>query len=263
MSGTYITRSKEGFFLIKVTKSFTEGSYSVRVTPVSRGEDGVDVSKTTCLDIDISRTSSENSAEIDYLRFDERCSLFEPMKRGSGTHQMLMSTLSLCKKLFGVAKFFLSDASTFFCPSANDEVDLAYHNLFVYGESWYERKFNARPCSVQDSQKWENSKSLLKKKVSRDQGDRIKRMIEVIYKDDSEEREEYLDIVEQSVHDLTFIGMFDSINYPEGGCAFFTGRMMDLLTDMFEVPLIDRWYIPVSDDDASTYLVAYEKIDIE
>lgn len=259
VEGLYIVKSKSTFFLVKVQKSFSEGDYDVRVSPVSKREGEEVITDNSCLTIEIESSFSEYSAMIDYLGFHEGCSLFDPMERGTGTRDMIKSTLSLCKKLFGISKFNLHDASKFDCPSTGGEVGLAVHNLLVYGKSWYERKFDAAPSSPHDSLRWERSKKLLSSVVEENNARRIKTVIESVFQGD--EREQFLEIVNDSLIERnTWNQMFENINLSYEGCVFFTGKVADTINEIFGIPMVDSWYIPITDDDVSEYLVAREKI---
>lgn len=259
MEGLYIIKSKNTFFLVKVKKSFSEGDYDIRVSPVSRRDGEEIITDDACLTIEISSSFSEYSAMIDYLGFHEGCSLFEPMERGIGTRDMIKSTLSLCKKLFGISKFTLYDASTFDCPSTGGEVGLAVHNFLVYGRSWYERKFDAAPSSVHDSIRWERSKKLLSAFVEESKARRIKGIIEGIFQGD--DQEQFLEIVNDAlIERITWNQMFENMNLSYNGCLFFTGKMIDTVSDIFGIPMVDSWYIPITDEDVSEYLVAHEKV---
>lgn len=259
MEGLYIIKSKNTFFLVKVKKSFSEGDYDIRVSPVSRRDGEEIITDDACLTIEISSSFSEYSAMIDYVGFHEGCSLFDPMERGVGTRDMIKSTLSLCKKLFGISKFTLYDASQFDCPETGGGVGLAVHNLLVYGKSWYERKFGAAPSSSHDSLIWEQSKKLLSSVVEESKARRIKGVIEGIFQGNDQER--FLEIVNDAVIErITWHQMFENMNLSHNGCVFFTGRMIDTVTVMFGIPMVHSWYIPINDEDASEYLVAYEKI---
>lgn len=230
----------------------------MRVTPVNNDIDDVVLSDLDCITVTISEDFGENTAMIDYLSFNERCSMNHPMERGEGTKNMVMSVLSLCKRLFGVSKFSLSDMSSFFCEPSGGEVRLGPHNLLVYGKSWYERKFNAMISSNRDKSRWERSRSVLKSMVTREKAEIILSMIKRIY--DGEEMDQFAELVESSIGISTWNEMFSSINMSFEGCVFFTGKMITLLIDMFSIPFGISWYIPISEDDASTYLLSYEKL---
>lgn len=260
---TYIIKSIDSFFVVKIRKYISGEEFDVRVSPVSGKKEGdVMISDSDCLTVHIEKSFSDNTASIDYIQYNERCSLFEPMKKGSGTQEMVKSVLSLCRKLFGVSRFTMSDTSKFMCvPQGNiepGEVELGIHNLLVYGKSWYERKFDAVPSSINDRRRWEMSKVLLAEKVDRERADRLKRSVSINIKE--EDREQFLDIIEGSIGTMPWNFMFEEINESYNGCSFFMGRNMDFITDTFSVHRVNNWYIPISDDDMETYLVAYDKI---
>lgn len=261
MEGLYIIKSKDTFFLVNVTKSLSEGDYDIRVSPVSRRNGEEVITDDACLTIEISSSSFEYSALIEYVGFHKGCSLFEPMERGVGTRDMIKSTLSLCKKLFGISKFTFYDASTFTCPSTGEEVGLAVHNILVYGKSWYERKFDAAPSSRHSSLRWEYSKNLLSSIVEESKSLKIKGVIESIFQ--GEDREQFLEIVNDAlIERIKWNQMFERINFSYNGCSFFTEKMVDTISEMFSIPVVDSWYIPIKDDDISEYLVSHEKIDV-
>ena len=259
VEGLYVIKSRSTFFLVKVKKSFSEGDYDIRVSPVSkRGGEKV-ITDNDCLTLEITPSFSEYSAMIDYVGFNEGCSLFEPMERGFGTRDMVKSTLALCRKLFGTSKFMMHDASKFDCLAAEGEVDLSVHNLLVYGKSWYERKFDAKPSSLHDSLRWDRSKQLLASVVDEDRATRIKQYIDIFFRE--EDREQFLEIVNDAlIGRNSWNQMFENINLSYNGCVFFTGRMIDSVSNLFGIHVVDSWYIPITDDDALEYLVAHEKI---
>lgn len=259
VEGLYILKSRVFFFLVRVNKLYPEGDYAVKVSPVSKRDGEQIITENDCLTVEITLSFSEYSAMVDYVGFHEGCSLFEPMERGFGTQEMVKATLSLCRNLFGISKFTFHDASKFDCLPTGGEVNLDVHNLLVYGKSWYERKFGAKPSSHAESLRWERSKQLLASVVDQEKATRVNRDIGVFFQ--GEHRDSFLEVVNDALVDrITWNQVFENMNLSHNGCVFFTGGMIDSVIDMFDIHRVESWYIPLTDDDVTAYLVAHEKI---
>lgn len=263
--GLYITRSSATFFLVQVTKAFSEGSYDVGVRPASRGPGRSSSSAgddaCCCMTLSLTTSFAKIRGEIDYVAFHEGCSLFEPMKRGVGTRDMVKSTLSLCRELFDVTTFDMMDNSMFTCGPEDRQVDLWAHNLLVYGKTWYERMFDAAPSPDGFSNSgFERSRELLSETVDPYRAERITGFISSDPDLDRTQKERLKATVDGSVGTRSWNETFFEINSGPDGCVFFAGRSMYRAVDLFGIPNVDSWYIPITDEDVEEYLLAHEKI---
>ena len=265
-TNTYIIKSIHDFFIVKVTQTFT--GYDVRVVPVvlTQGntpqESHHNISDSSCLTLTLEREFTNFTTEIDFLQHHQECSVSSRMEKGSGTQAMVKSVLALCRRLFGISTCSFYDASEFPCNTGEGnvvEVDLANHNLLVYGSTWYERKFQAFPTDEILVGRFNRSKELLRRQVDVDKADRI---IASINRHTLEpKRSDYSQIVHDSKQlTNTWNQVFKKIHELPGGCEFFTGRNMDVISEMFSIVKIDGWTMPITDDDVETYLLGYQQI---
>ena len=79
---------------------------------------------------------------LNRLIYNPKCTIDGRMERGEDTRKMIEFAFKFAKR-YGVEKIQLMDKSTFDCHGT--EVDLAVHNLFKYGKTWYERCFDFYP----------------------------------------------------------------------------------------------------------------------
>lgn len=91
-----------------------------------------------------------NELYLSMLRFNEECTLHYSMARGSATIEMMKSLLRFISQQEIFSKVSFIDTSEFECLlSQNDEapyaipIPLAFHNITIYGKTWYERHFQA------------------------------------------------------------------------------------------------------------------------
>ena len=171
----FITKSENYFFLVTIKNinpgTFERGTYCVRVAPVpSTGSYMIPTTdKISCINISIEVKKKKRQAHIHCINHDKECALRSPddmgLERGRGTFEMVMSTLALCRSLFDISRFTLEDASKFDCAPARTTVQLRYHNLMVYGETYYERRFGAVPRFESDIPEWNKVKQDLKNNI--------------------------------------------------------------------------------------------------
>ena len=265
-TSTYIIKSIYDFFIVKVSQTLT--GYDVRVLPVvltkgdSPQESHHEISEFSCLYIILERESNSFTGHIDFLKHHKECSVSSSMEKGFGTQAMVKSVLALCRRLFGISMFSFYDASEFLCDTGGGnilDVNMTDHNLLVYGKTWYERKFQAFPADEKDANLYNHSKTLLNRQVDVEKADQI---IASINRHTSEKNRK---LYSQIVHDskqltITWNEVFTKIHKLQGGCEFFTGKNMDVITDMFSIYEIDEWTMPITDEDVETYLIGYKKI---
>jgi hypothetical protein len=107
-----------------------------------------------CLSVNVKHANNE--LYISMLRFHESCSFDSPMTRGRDTIDMLKALLQFLaqKESFLFVSFI--DISSFECAlhESNEPTELfdvpytiviplAFHNITIYGKTWYERHFGA------------------------------------------------------------------------------------------------------------------------
>lgn len=240
--------------------------YFINVSPVpSTGDNEIPLSDDIkCLNIVIKKKRGKTTAHIHQLTHDKRCALRSPddngLENGRGTFEMVMSTLSLCRGLFGVDSFTLEDASKFNCEVAEKHVQLRIHNLLVYGESYYERRFQAKPVYNSDIHDWEKVKHDLKGVVMSNYSELINQG--VIDRIDEEYIEPLMRVVYQHQGRSTWKELFSSINQLKDSCVYFTNSALGVLFSVSGIKLPDfiDFSIDISDTLSSRYLKKHELI---
>ncbi|CAM9107487.1 unnamed protein product [Sphacelaria rigidula] len=156
--GVYITKYPDHIFLVSMEPvPMHPSSVKVRVVPVPRVDSYFHSTFIeSCVDIVVGThdmgllvgSGSEKEARqskdfthVTALAYSKKCSLTKPLSAKQGTNQMFLSALALCVETIGVEKLQLIDASHFMCEDM--VVDLYLHNLLVFGQTWYERKYRA------------------------------------------------------------------------------------------------------------------------
>ena len=209
-----------------------------------------------CLKVSVNFEDGSTNATMDELEYNEFCSTKTRLDKKVGTFEMVMSTLHLCKKLFGVTEFKVHDASYFNCVSVKRNINMRPHNLLVYGEAFYERRFGAVPNSREGRVEWERSKTLLQADAEKGFVDKLIETLRASNRITRQHRNEFIDIL-SSYGGLSWNGLFHRINELKPyGCGFFDVTMEDL-SRMFEIPVIQEWLINLSSDQ---HLYGCEKI---
>ncbi len=84
---------------------------------------------------------SDQTAVLEILTYDPRCTTDFGMKRGSGTRAMLQFAFETIQA-HGATRIQLMDKSTIVCDGKR--VQLGIMSFLQYGETWYERTFGFR-----------------------------------------------------------------------------------------------------------------------
>ena len=271
MALLFVTKTNNYLFLVSITSEQTEGSskvnHRIKIYPLpNRVDDEIPTIDTQkCLHITIeTRKLRTTVAHIHLLRFDGRCSLRSRddmgLHRGEGTYEMVMSTLCLCKELFGVSKFTLEDASKFKCEPNEDTVQLLYHNLLVHGKTYYERRFGATLRYEENAPEWNRIKSDLRRLVPVGFSDKVGEHLDVVV------HEEYIDpcmsVIKRCEGRCTINEMFAEINKLPKSCVYFKNESLSMMLTFLEINIttfID-FMINISDVNIETHLLKYEQI---
>lgn len=113
--------------------------------------------------VELSYNRRDNYIELLSLAYYSRCSKNKQLEPGKGTREMIMSILKICIEAFpDVKRVVLKDVADFHCQGKR--VLLSYYSLLLYGQTWYERHFNARPTHKEDIGTLDRFRSLLKTK---------------------------------------------------------------------------------------------------
>jgi hypothetical protein len=101
--------------------------------------------------VDLLYNTNDDYIELQSLAYYSRCSSNKELEPGTGTREMIMSILKICIEAFtGVKRIVLKDVADFHCN--NKRVLLSYYSLLLYGQTWYERHFKARPVHKEDNE---------------------------------------------------------------------------------------------------------------
>lgn len=263
--GVYITKSPDHIFLISVGPvEMDASSVLVKVVPVPRTDTHFHANFfTSCVDIVVGahdmcrglwiseeeKDTNRDFTHIKALAHSKNCSVTDPLSTKQGTKQMFLSTLALCVKIIGVTKLQLIDASHFMCEDM--VVDLYLHNMLVYGQSWYERKYGAIPAHRNSRAALHRAKQALAQAVS---NPIAQALIESI--DDEEVKAK----IQMHIGVSSWNRLFASIN-AEHGCGFFSFDLMQTLQEYFEIPVVSHWDLSgLLQTNLDQYLVSYEKI---
>ena len=104
--------------------------------------------------------------KLDYLKYEKRCSKDNDLLKGTGTQEMLKSILQICIHQFPqIKRVIFHDVSSFEC---NDlQVSLSIYYLLLYGDTWYEDKFEAKFTDKKKRIKLDVFKALLNQKPNK------------------------------------------------------------------------------------------------
>lgn len=266
-NGLYILKSPVNFFLVKVAQNSRADGTSVKVVPATFNTqdnfnalvDGSVASLpfgNTCLII----ASSDSRSLISELEYFKNCSLGDTMERKSGTRHMVSATISFCADLLGdnFKKFGVQDATYFWC--GHRQVNMWLHNLLVYGETYYERKFGATPDPEHcDIDLWESTKTKL-------DSENVTRDLVTMLSRETQELKPPLGlalyrIMDECVGSCTWKDMFNQLHYADGGngCIFFSIHNLRTIQRFFNIKRVDKFQIEVTPKHRES-LVAHEKI---
>jgi hypothetical protein len=133
----YVIETENHTFQVLITHDFGKKQYIILN---SAGKE--------CMSVNIELDS--NTLYLSMLKFNEDCALNYPMVHGSATIEMMKSLLRFISQQETFTKVSFIDTSEFQCRlSQNDEapydipIPLAFHNITIYGKTWYERHFQA------------------------------------------------------------------------------------------------------------------------
>jgi hypothetical protein len=255
--GMYMIKSRSLFFLVTIARR-TRDVYMVYVNAVpKKHSDHYNILKQKhCTEVQITTSPErESSGYITRINHDSVCSLVDTLPNGTGTREMVLSVLSLCSLIFGVTTFSLEDQSVFTCPHNKEEVDLMYHSLLVYGQTWYERKFDAVPRSLRHV--LQNMKDTLSKKVDQEKADAI---TGELYGFSPEKTAFYRARIQDAVGNMTWNELFRGINSLDDGCRFFNRNVLSHIGDVMSFRRLEMWWINITDEIVASNLLAYDKI---
>lgn len=269
--GVYITKSPDHIFLVSmegIRSQNSEPLVKVRVVPVPRKDSDFFLTfATSCVDILIgggakgvagaagaagatgtSKTKGKILTHVASLDHGKNCSVTDLLPNKKGTNQMFLSTLALCVQTIGVERVQLIDASNFMCGDMI--VDLYIHNLLVHGETWYERKYGAKPEDSQDA--LSKAKEALGQTVSAPFSDYLVK---------STENSIFKSIIRTHTGVTSWNRLFASINGADGGCEFFEYDLLKTIAEYFHIPDVQHWDVSsLLETNLKQYLVSYKKI---
>ena len=143
----------------------------------------------------------------------------------SGTATMIEAALKVTMHLYpDIKRVTLTDNSTFEC-SKDHTVCMSEHNILLYGQTMYQRRYGAKPLTRQLMQSIYECHQRLKKRINTGQ-----EIGDIGF--------DYSGFVGHTWHHL-----FKRINCQ--GCEYFTPERMKQLTQRFDVPAVmfTTWYI--------------------
>lgn len=234
-------KSRSNFFLVKVEQNSSVEGTSIRVVPAAfRAQDNFDAlinddAPTFPFGSDCLRISSYGDRPIlAHLDYFKNCSMGDTMERKSGTYDMVSATIAFCAELLGdsFTKIGVQDATSFWC--GRKRVTMWLHNLLVYGETYYERKFGATP-DVSDAEHWTNTKTRLgTEKASRD--------LVTLLMEETEKLDTPLlglcRIMDDCVGNCTWNEMFNQLHHAD--CVFFSMNNLRTIQRFFKIQRVDK-----------------------
>ena len=266
-AGTYIVKSSNYFFLITV--SLKDGMYNIKTIgiPSEISVDSGEVLRQSgleCVEIIVTINEDgsgfEEPAELEFLTHGASCG-FSPvwtsgkesdvilLKNGEGTVELLRANMSFVSKEFGIQRFSLFDESEFVCPGIElGRIALSLHSTLIHKATWYTRHFGAKPSETGSNQEIYQTNMLLDEKFNTTElenllggfGEGTKQM--------------FIDFEREG---LSWTQAFGVIN-KRIGCLFFSGDVLDILSEKFLITDKSPWIIQVT--DGPDVIVKYEKI---
>ena len=118
------------------------------------------------------------------------------------------------------------------------------------GETWYERKYGAKP---------EDSQGALKK-AKEALGETVRAPFSE-YLIMSTDNSIFKSIIRTHTGVASWIRLFASINSADGGCEFFEYDLLKTTAEYFHIPDVQRWDVSsLLETNLSQYLVSHKKI---
>lgn len=271
VSGLYILKSAEAFFMANVEQDVDHTS--IHVVPATfNSQDNYNAFikddlptfpfGDSCLKISHQHGERPILGTLDYFR---NCAMGDDMARKTGTYDMVCAVLSFCQRLFGneCSKFGVHDATSFWCGKRR--VKMWLHNLLVYGETYYERKFGAKPdesdeATTPNISGWSSIKSQLA--TEQVTSDLVHTLITYTkHMADTSLRDDLWTIMHNCVGNCSWKEMFRALHFAHGGegCQFFSTNVLRYIQSFFKIKLIDKFEIELSPKHREM-LVAHDKI---
>ncbi len=267
-SGLYILKSPVNFFLVEIKRNPSVEGTSIKVVPATfRNQDNFDALRDDAASypfgdicLRISNYFDHRRPIIGELQYFKNCSLGDNMERKSGTHHMVSATISFCADLLGdnFKKFGVQDETYFWC--GHRRVDMWLHNLLVYGETYYERKFGATPDPEHtDIDRWASTKTRLEtENVTRD-------LVTILTKEtqrlNTPLKLALCRIMDECVGSCTWKDMFNQLHHADEGkgCIFFSIDNLRHIKEFFNIKQVNLFQIEVTPEHRES-LLAHEKI---
>lgn len=280
MEGFYITTSKPTLngvektfrFLTRIVKTRRD-SYTVAIVPVPgevndavhKASDEPDSKK--CLFINICPSEEGLIGCIVNFSYERFCSLSPGLNISEGRN-MVQPTLEFCRKIFGVSRFTFLDSSSFKCQPSGEMISMGDHNLLVYGQTWYERIFGAKPEAEDKQRQLRMTKLILSENVNKEQASKLVKFVKntVILTHsflDEDIVDEFSGIVLSSVGKTSWNGMFSAVNdmTNKRGCEFFTNMMIRYIFSLLEIFGVSTWEIDIG-SKPDKHLYSFEKVQV-
>ena len=264
--GVYIIRSMNYFFLIRINvhkRSSGKMKYTISVSPTPHNKELPipEVHNSTCMQLTIRISSSEQRAHIDSLNHEDTCSMCDSLGDGNGTGEMIKCILSFCSKMFGIKVFSINDADHFWCEDINQQIPTRVHDLLVFGKSWLESNVNAVPMDLEDKISWNDAQYRLSQLPTNDSKDEI---VDIIRSSMSTNHSKIIIPIVLDEKALSWNEIFLNISKIEkgSGCVFFQTSIMEKLydVDVLDIPRVSNWIVNVDNVTIQDNLLDYKRI---
>lgn len=269
-AGTYIVKSTNYFFMITVSLE-DGGLYNIKTIGIPSEisiESGSVINNPGMECVHIIVTVNENgsgfneTAELEYLTHGSSCGLspvftsgkdsaMSPLKNGDGTVELLNANMSFVSREFGVNRFSLFDESEFTCPGIDMGVRLSIHSTLIHKATWYNRKFSAKPEDISSNLEIAQTNMLLDEKFSTSELEQM-----MMGEFDSNTKVLFAGFERDG---FSWTQAFGVINKTIG-CGFFSGDVLEILSEKFLITDKSPWVIQVT--DSQDVIVEYEKINL-
>ena len=251
-SGLYIVKQRGSFFIFKIELTNTHEYNVFIVQPVEMPV--VDINEVMrhsfdeygCISTKITLYDNNgvpggNTAYMEQVCYDEQCAIGN-LERIKGTEDMINATLFLCGKLFKVRSLFLEDQTSYVCNV--ESIPMQNFNFLVYGKSYYERKFNAKPSTREKNEEWNTmTEKVQYDSIEPDDADAIVNIVHSLIETGYDQ--ENFEIVRDAVNSyigFEWIGLFGHL-YGEHGSKIFTRRFVERVSLYLGFIKVDKWKI--------------------